>query len=849
MSSTLRIILAVFLCLIFNPVSSTVLAQSTAFTYQGRVTDNGTNFNGTGQFQFALVTSTNGAQAAGTANMSGVSPNEYVASITVNFGGSGYTTAPLVTISGGGGSGATAQANISGGAITSITMLTPGSGYSGTPTVTIAPPPTAYTTFWSNDGTSVNGSEPSGVVSVSVSQGLFTVILGDTALANMTAIPESLFSTATNLQLMIWFNDGANGFAMLAPVQRVTATPYAAQAINATSASELSGTLPVAQLSGTVPLTQLPTALVTNNEVSTITLNNLNVGGALNLTAPFPAITAGGQSLLGFDVNGNSWAGYTAESHYTSSAYANTAVGYEALFANVSGSYNNAVGFETLVANVSGSDNTAFGGEALADLTGDSGLVAVGFQALQTYKAPGGGGAPTGSGFGEDTAVGYQSLQANVVGVANTAVGFHSLQSETNAYSDTALGDGALQYTTTGFGNTASGAFSLWLNTVGNGNTADGWQALERNASSDNTAVGHQALAINTTGSNNIAIGSFAGNTITGSSNIDIGNPGLAADANIIRIGSAQTTAYIAGVITGNGGGLTNINVAQLTSSGGAIFYYSNSPGNLFIGPSAGNPAADSGVQDVAVGSLALKANVVGQYDTASGYGALSDNTSGSDNTADGNAALYLNTSGHDNTAVGFNALAFNTTGSYNVALGVAALESANPGFGDTAIGASALNGNVGTSNIAVGYLAGSALNSHESGNIDIGSPGQSGESNVTRIGTSQVSTYLAGTVSDLNGVIVGTNGTPVSIVESGQNYMPSSSLQETNFTVIFPVPFAFPPRIIFSLANDPSFQGVNDVFAASVSSNSVAAFTINVYRLNGASWNQSLRVNWQAWE
>jgi hypothetical protein len=179
----------------------------------------------------------------------------------------------------------------------------------------------------------------------------------------------------------------------------------------------------------------------------------------------------------------------------------------------------------------------------------------------------------------------------------------------------------------------------------------------------------------------------------------------------------------------------------------------------------------------------------------------------------------------------------------------VAALESANPGFGDTAIGASALNGNVGTSNIAVGYLAGSALNSHESGNIDIGSPGQSGESNVTRIGTSQVSTYLAGTVSDLNGVIVGTNGTPVSIVESGQNYMPSSSLQETNFTVIFPVPFAFPPRIIFSLANDPSFQGVNDVFAASVSSNSVAAFTINVYRLNGASWNQSLRVNWQAWE
>ena len=34
-------------------------AQNTMFTYQGRVLDNATNFNGTGLFKFALVTSTN----------------------------------------------------------------------------------------------------------------------------------------------------------------------------------------------------------------------------------------------------------------------------------------------------------------------------------------------------------------------------------------------------------------------------------------------------------------------------------------------------------------------------------------------------------------------------------------------------------------------------------------------------------------------------------------------------------------------------------------------------------------------------------------------------------------------
>ena len=34
---------------------SNVFAQATVFTYQGRVEDNGTNFTGTGLFQFALL--------------------------------------------------------------------------------------------------------------------------------------------------------------------------------------------------------------------------------------------------------------------------------------------------------------------------------------------------------------------------------------------------------------------------------------------------------------------------------------------------------------------------------------------------------------------------------------------------------------------------------------------------------------------------------------------------------------------------------------------------------------------------------------------------------------------------
>jgi hypothetical protein len=179
------------------------------------------------------------------------------------------------------------------------------------------------------------------------------------------------------------------------------------------------------------------------------------------------------------------------------------------------------------------------------------------------------------------------------------------------------------------------------------------------------------------------------------------------------------------------------------------------------------------------------------------------------------------------------------------------ALESGIVSSENTAIGEAALNINSGTNNIALGYQAGGFFNSHESGNIDIGSPGQSGENNVTRIGTSQNIAYIAGTVNDLGGAIIGTNGTPVTLVQSGQDTMPASSTVETNLTIYFPnATFAFPPRIVVSVANDPAYQDVNDTFAVSVSSNSVTAFRVNIVRVDAPTgWSQSVRINWQAWE
>ncbi len=281
----------VLFLLAFSLQLATGSAQTTVFTYQGCVLDGGTNFNGTGQFQFALVTSTNANHTA-TATASIVMGGA-VTGVTIINVGSGYQTAPIVTISGGGGTGATAHTTLSGGSVMVITVDNGGSGYFMPPAVTIAPPPpdTTYTTYWSNDGSSMSGGEPTEVVSLGVTNGLFTVVMGDATIANMEAISAALFNQP-GLQLRIWFNDGTNGFAVLNPPQSLTPAPYAVYAANA-------GSVAAANIVGTVPVAQLPPNVITDGASGvniTGTFNGAFTGngaGVTNVTASALAIPPG----------------------------------------------------------------------------------------------------------------------------------------------------------------------------------------------------------------------------------------------------------------------------------------------------------------------------------------------------------------------------------------------------------------------------------------------------------------------------------------------------------------------------------------------------------------------------
>ena len=84
--------------------------------------------------------------------------------------------------------------------------------------------------YWSNDG---SASQPSNAISIAVTSGLFSVLLGDVALSNMVAVSATVF-TNSEVWLRIWVRTGTNAFVRLEPDQRITAVGYAMMAASVT---------------------------------------------------------------------------------------------------------------------------------------------------------------------------------------------------------------------------------------------------------------------------------------------------------------------------------------------------------------------------------------------------------------------------------------------------------------------------------------------------------------------------------------------------------------------------------------------------------------------------------------
>jgi hypothetical protein len=134
------------------------------------------------------------------------------------------------------------------------------------------------TTYWSNDGSSSGGSEPSAAISLTLTNGLYAVLLGDTTLAGMTQPLNTNPFTNADVRLRVWFNDGTHGFEQLAPDQRIASAGYA---LVADTANNFNGSISSAQLPANLATTNFVTsqgyvtASVTNGLATTTYVNSL----------------------------------------------------------------------------------------------------------------------------------------------------------------------------------------------------------------------------------------------------------------------------------------------------------------------------------------------------------------------------------------------------------------------------------------------------------------------------------------------------------------------------------------------------------------------------------------------
>lgn len=231
--------------------------------YQGRVAMNGTNFNGTGQFKFALMDGT------------------------------------------------------------------------------------GATTYWSNGVNAVTGT---------VTKGLYSMLLGDTGIPNMAALPASVF-TNSDVRLRVWF-DGGSGLQQLSPDQRIVSAGYSLMA-----ASVPDGSVTAEKLAaGSVGSSQLASNLTVSGTLTLcgdVVAPRLNIGSGHTLNGALATI-AGGTSNTAAGAFSAVGGGYnnTASHHSTiGGGYQNAATNWNGTVGG--GAYNSANGRQATVPG--GSFNEASG--------------------------------------------------------------------------------------------------------------------------------------------------------------------------------------------------------------------------------------------------------------------------------------------------------------------------------------------------------------------------------------------------------------------------------------------------------------------------------------------------------
>jgi hypothetical protein len=752
------------------------------------------------------------------------------------------------------------------------------------------------TTYWSNDGTSTAGSQPTAAVTLTVTNGLYSVLLGDTSHTNMTAIPASVWANA-DVRLRVWFNDGTNGSQLLSPDQRLAPNGYL-PAGSVTSAALASGSVGSADIApGSVGTTQLAagaqsapvtisgatqtavanTAYTTTGSSNTIfTLPaTANVGDVVQITAAGTAGWSAGVWTLQSGSPTGSWHGVAASADATH-LVAVTSVSTGQIYTSSDSGVTWFVQSSGLPAGaVWLSIASSYDGTHLAACNNNGGV----------YTSTNSGAAWTQQTSGLPASTIYVAIVSSANGM-NLAVAANNVSEK--IYTSTNAGqtwsasgapsenwgqmasDSTGQYLIASFpggGNgqiwTSANAGTSWTQQTNGLPTPVQWNSVA------SSADGTRLVAVASNGQ--ICTSNNSGATWTpqaGAPSVQWNSVASSADGTHLAVGAQGDSIYLSadsGVTwvkqnlpVGTYYVASSADGTHLVATKGSAQIYTYSAFSGASGTTTTLQYLGNGLWGAVTPTLNATTTIPGDLD-------LPATTSASAGVINLGGSPFLQAYGPDgssstNTFVGLNAGNFTLSGGQNTGLGAHALSSDTTGLGNTAIGLSALNSNTtGTANIAIGYQAGLNLTTGNN-NIDIGSPGVAAENTTVRIGTQGVHTaaYIAGisgaTASGGVAVFVNANGQLGTLTSSRRFKRDIADMDQASEAILSlrPVTFRYKPEL--DAQGVPQFgliaEEVNEIAPGLVARDAQGAiYTVRYEAVNAMLLNEFLKDHRRARE
>ncbi len=620
---------------------------------------------------------------------------------------------------------------------------------------------------------------------VPVTAGIFTVNLNFGTLAFTANPPPDYF-----IEIAVRPGASTSTYTTLSPRQPLTSSPYAIQAIRASSAAvadnaEQLGGVNASEYVQTTDTrmndARMPLAgsadYIQSNPLSQQPGTNLNIGGNAtvggtlsgNVVNAVTQYNIGGSRVLGVAGANNFFAGVGAGQNNTGTE--NAFVGSGAGQSNTTGQSNAFFGAAAGQTNTTGNFNAFFGG----------------------------GTGLANAGGGENSFFGYTAGRFNTSGSLNSFFGKTAGFSNTTGSANSFFGYDAGRLNTGGTNNTFVGVIAGDANTVGSFNTVIGAQAdVASNNLNHATAIGAEAVVttsntvvlgrtadtVRIPGNLNVA-GSFTGNFTVPASNITgvlaaanggtgLNLPGTSGNflrsdgtnwtssvlqASDIASGSTNYIQNIPGIgqqtasFNITGGGTANIfNATTQFNIGGSRVLSAPDAFNTFVGLNAGT--ANTGNRNSFFGFESGLSNTTGQQNSFFGSAAGRSNTDGGANSFFGEGAGQNNATGFQNSFFGKEAGVDNNAGIQNSFFGTSAGPRNTAGSGNSFTGFEAgLFNTTGGNNSFFGRFAG-ATNATGANNTMIGSDADVGAgnlSNATAIGAGAI-------VSLSNSMVLGNN-------------------------------------------------------------------------------------------